>query len=132
MMDDSDMATRLALLEKTMVTRDFVADREDKLLARFEGLLTKHESRLDESMKHAFKVYGHEISDQLRILRNKITEERDEKLATALKDVHPAPVMPPRPANEILMRWGLPIGLAAIIGGPGTVTQVVQLMSAIF
>jgi hypothetical protein len=129
MAEQDDMATRLALLEKTMVTRDFVADREDKLLLRFEALLGKHESRMDESMKHAFKVYGHDIADQLRTLRTKVNEERDEKLATALRDVSPAPVTPPR--NDMLARWGLPLGVAAVVGGPGTVVQVMNLINAL-
>lgn len=113
-----------------MVSRDQMADREDKMMARFEALLGKHEKRLDESMQHAFKVYGHDIADQLRTLRIKVTEERDEKLATALRDVSPPPVTPPK--NDMLIRWGLPLGLAAIIGGPGTATQIASLLNAIF
>lgn len=113
-----------------MVSRDQLADREDKMMGRFEALLGKHERRLDESMQHAFKVYGHDIADQLRALRVRVTEERDQKLEAALKDVAPGPVTPPK--NDMLMRWGLPLGLAAVIGGPGTATQVLQFLNAVF
>jgi len=129
MADTDDMATRLALLEKTMVTRDFVADREDKLLLRFEALLGKHESRMDESMKHAFKVYGHDIADQLRTLRAKVNEERDEKLATALRDVAPAPVKPPV-QGSFIARWGLPLGIVAGAGGPVTIDLAMKALAA--
>lgn len=130
MADTDDIATRLALLERTMVSRDQLADREDKMMGRFEALLGKHEKRLDETMQHAFKVYGHDIADQLRSLRIKVNEERDEKLATALKDVSPPPVTPP-PRNDLLARWGLPLGVAAVVGGPGTVVQVMNLINAL-
>lgn len=129
-MAEDDIATRLALLERTMVSRDQLADREDKLMSRFEALLGKHEKRLDEGMQHAFKVYGHDIADQLRTLRARMTEERDEKLATALRDVSPPPVMPPK--NDMMARWGLPIGVAALVGGPGTAVQFMNLLNAIF
>ena len=99
-----------------MVSRDQMADREDKMMGRFEALLGKHEKRLDESMQHAFKVYGHDIADQLRTLRVKVTEERDQKLEAALKDVAPGPVTPP-PA-PFLAKWGLPLGLMAGASGP--------------
>jgi hypothetical protein len=119
MAETDDMATRLALLEKTMVTRDFVADREDKLLLRFEALLGKH----------AFKVYGHDIADQLRTLRTKVTEERDEKLATALRDVAPAPVKPPV-QGSFIARWGLPLGIVAGAGGPVTIDLAMKALAA--
>ena len=111
-----------------MVSRDQMADREDKMISRFEALLGKHEKRLDESMQHAFKVYGHDIADQLRTLRTKIAEERDEKLATALKDVSPPPVTPPK--NDTMTRWGIPLGLAAVIGGPGTFDLLLKAYAA--
>ena len=113
-----------------MVTRDFVADREDKLLLRFEALLGKHESRMDESMKHAFKVYGHDIADQLRTLRTKVNEERDEKLATALRDVSPAPVKPPISQSTFIARWGLPLGIVAGAGGPVTIDLAMKAIAA--
>ena len=128
MADTDDIATRLALLERTMVSRDQMADREDKMMGRFEALLGKHEKRLDESMQHAFKVYGHDIADQLRTLRVKVTEERDQKLEAALKDVAPGPVTPPK--NDLLARWGLPIGAAALVGGPGTVDLLLKAYAA--
>jgi hypothetical protein len=131
MAEHDDIATRLALLERTMVSRDQMADREDKMLARFEALLGKHEKRMDEGMQHAFKVYGHDIADQLRALRSRVNEEHDQKLTAALKDVSPGPPPPP-PKNDVLVRWGLPLGLAAIIGGPGTVTQVLSILNAAF
>ena len=112
-----------------MVSRDQMADREDKMMGRFEALLGKHEKRLDESMQHAFKVYGHDIADQLRTLRVKVTEERDQKLEAALRDVSPPPVIPPK--NDLLARWGLPLGVAAVVGGPGTVVQVMNLINAL-
>ena len=111
-----------------MVSRDQMADREDKMMGRFEALLGKHEKRLDESMQHAFKVYGHDIADQLRALRVRVTEERDQKLEAALKDVSPPPVTPPK--NDLLARWGLPIGAAALVGGPGTVDLLLKAYAA--
>ena len=131
MAEQDDIATRLALLERTMVSRDQMADREDKMMGRFEALLGKHEKRLDETMQHAFKVYGHDIADQLRSLRIKVTEEGEQKLTAALKDVAPGPPPPP-PKNDLMIRWGLPLGLAAIVGGPGTVTQILNLLNAAF
>ena len=114
-----------------MVSRDQLADREDKLLNRFEALLGKHERRMDEGMQHAFKVYGHDIADQLRALKTRLTEEGEQKLTAALKDVAPGPPPPP-PKNDLMLRWGLPLGLAALVGGPGTVTQILSLLNAAF
>jgi hypothetical protein len=131
-MEHVEFETRLALLERGMVTRDQLADREDKMLSRFEALLSKHEARMDESMKHAFKVYGHDIADQLRTLRSRVNEEHEQKLTAALKDVAPPPVVPPVPKNDLLVRWGLPIGIAAIIGGPGAVTSLLSVLNAVF
>jgi hypothetical protein len=131
MAEHDDIATRLALLERTMVSRDQLADREDKLLNRFEALLGKHEKRMDEGMQHAFKVYGHDIADQLRALKTRLTEEGEQKLTAALKDVAPGPPPPP-PKNDLMIRWGLPLGLAALMGGPGTVTQILSLLNAAF
>jgi hypothetical protein len=131
MAEHDDIATRLALLERTMVSRDQLADREDKLLNRFEALLGKHEKRMDEGMQHAFKVYGHDIADQLRALKTRLTEEGEQKLTAALKDVAPGPPPPP-PKNDLMIRWGLPLGLAALVGGPGTVTQILSLLNAAF
>jgi hypothetical protein len=131
MAEHDDIATRLALLERTMVSRDQLADREDKLLNRFEALLGKHEKRMDEGMQHAFKVYGHDIADQLRALKTRLTEEGEQKLTAALKDVAPGPPPPP-PKNDLMLRWGLPLGLAALVGGPGTVTQILSLLNAAF
>jgi hypothetical protein len=131
MAEHDDIATRLALLERTMVSRDQLADREDKLLNRFEALLGKHERRMDEGMQHAFKVYGHDIADQLRALKTRLTEEGEQKLTAALKDVAPGPPPPP-PKNDLMLRWGLPLGLAALVGGPGTVTQILSLLNAAF
>ena len=110
-----------------MVTRDQLADREDKMLGRFEVLLAKHEKRMDEGMQHAFKVYGHDIADQLRTLRTRVTEEHEAKLASAMKDVSPPPASPAKDYT-FLTRWGLPIGIAAVVGGPGTVAQVLNVI----
>lgn len=113
-----------------MVSRDFLNDREDKLLTRFEAMLTKHEKRLDESMQHGFKVFGHDVADQLRKFETKIHDQRDEKLAAAIKAVKDENASAPQKSG-ILARYGLPIGIAAAVGGPGTIDLAIKLFAAL-
>ena len=128
MAEQDDIATRLALLERTMVSRDMLGEREDKLMDRLERMLTKHETRIDEALQHGLKVYGHETSDQLLKLRTRIHEERDAKLATEIAAMNAANA---KPKNDLLTRWGLPVGLAAVVGGPGTVDLFLRFLGAL-
>ena len=111
-----------------MVTRDQLADREDRMLERLEKMLSKFEGRMEDTLGHSQKVYGHSTADQLQKLYTKITTEQDEKRAAVLKEL-PPPVTPPK--NDLLARWGLPLGVAAVVGGPGTVVQVMNLINAL-
>lgn len=125
---NEDLRTRVALLEKTGVTRDQLAERDDKLMDRLERMLVKHETRMEEALQHGLKVYGHETSDQLLKLRTRINDERDAKISEALTAFAAAPVA--KPKGDFLVRWGLPVGVAAMVGGPGTLDLVLRLLSA--
>ena len=125
-MDQPDMATRLALLEHSTVSREYLAEREDKLIDRFEMMLTRHESRAEDTIRHGLKVFGHDIAEQLQTMKNKINAERDERLD---KEIAPLKAKTEK-ANDsdFLKRWGLPIGISAIVGGPGTLSTVLGLI----
>jgi hypothetical protein len=127
MADTDDIVTRLALLERTMVSRDMLGEREDKLMDRLERMLTKHETRIDEALQHGLKVYGHETSDQMLKLRTRIHEERDAKLAAEIATL----TANNKPKNDLLTRWGLPLGAAAVVGGPGTVDLFLRFLGAV-
>lgn len=126
-----DLQTRVTLLEKSAVDKDYLSEREDKQLERFEKLLTRFEGRMDETMSHAFKTWGHEMGDQLRDWKKKINEERDDAIEDAVSPLRKKQAEPeedkPSKTNSMLQRWGLPIGVAALVGGPGTVVQVLNL-----
>lgn len=72
-----DMHTRLTLLERTTVTRDDLTAREDRLLERFEAIMDRYVERMSEDQEHSFKLFGHEIADQLRVWADKIHAERN-------------------------------------------------------
>jgi hypothetical protein len=72
-----DMHTRLTLLERTTVSRDDLTAREDRLLERFEAIMDRYVERMSEDQEHRFKLFGHEIADQLRVWADKIHAERN-------------------------------------------------------
>jgi hypothetical protein len=72
-----DINTRLALLERTTVSRDDLTAREDRLLERFEAIMDRYVERMSEDQEHRFKLFGHEIADQLRVWADKIHAERN-------------------------------------------------------
>jgi hypothetical protein len=72
-----DINTRLTLLERTTVSRDDLTAREDRLLERFEAIMDRYVDRMSEDQEHRFKLFGHEIADQLRLWADKIHAERN-------------------------------------------------------
>jgi hypothetical protein len=76
-MAPDDMHTRLTLLERTTVSRDDLTAREDRLLERFESIMERYVERMGDDQEHRFKLFGHEIADQLRIWADKIHAERN-------------------------------------------------------
>ena len=76
-MAPDDMHTRLTLLERTTVSRDDLTAREDRLLERFESIMDRYVDRMSEDQEHRFKLFGHEIADQLRLWADKIHAERN-------------------------------------------------------
>lgn len=83
-----DVNTRLTLLERTTVSRDDLAAREDRLLERFESIMERYVERMGDDQEHRFKLFGHEIADQLRVWADKIHAERnaiDAKRDEAMK-----------------------------------------------
>jgi hypothetical protein len=137
MADDDDLRTRIALLERSMVTRDQLGEREDRMMDRLEKMLSKFEDRMDDALGHGLKVYGHQTADQLRLFEARIHEDRDDKLDkrdTALRAEissvrETIPAEDDKPKGEFLARWGLPLGISALVGGPGTVVQVMNLIT---
>jgi len=79
-MAEDDLVTRITLVERTMISREALVDREEKLLSRFEELLKRDRQQASEERKHEFKMYGHETAEQLRTWSAKIHMERDEIL----------------------------------------------------
>lgn len=75
-----DLATRVTLVERTMVSREQIVERDEKLLTRFEELLKRDRAQASEERRHEFKMYGHETAEQLRTWSAKIHLERDEIL----------------------------------------------------
>jgi hypothetical protein len=76
-MAPDDMHTRLTLLERPTVSRDDLTAREDRLLERFESIMERYVERMGDDQEHRFKLFGHEIADQLRIWADKIHAERN-------------------------------------------------------
>lgn len=123
---EQDAVTRLALLEQTTVSREYLAERDEKLLTRFETMLDRFEGRTEDTIRHSLKVFGHDIAEQLQTMKKKINDERDESRA---KEISPLKAKADK-ANDsdFLKRWGLPVGLAALVGGPGTAVQIGNLI----
>lgn len=123
-----DLHTRLSILERTAVSRETLVEREEKLLERMEALLNRHNLRTEESLQHTLKGFGHEMADQLRQMRDRIGSEHDAKLKAEIAAIQSAPAR----SGDFLTRWGLPLGVATLVGGPGTAMQLYQFLSAVF
>ena len=129
-----DIQTRVTLLERTTVLRDDLTAREDRLLERFEAIMDRYVDRMGDDQEHRFKVFGHEIADQLRSWADKIHTERnliDEKRDARIKAEIPQPV--PVNANPyrsfIAKNWvwlGI-IGLTIIALRPDLAGAVVRI-----
>lgn len=115
-----DLQTRVTLLEKTAVIRDELATREDRLLQRFEAIMDRYVDRLSDDQEHRFKVFGHEIADQLRgwaakihTERDAILDKRDAELAAKVKAEAPKPSE--SPFRTFIMRNWIWIGTLVLI-----------------
>lgn len=82
-MTDDDLHTRLTLLERTAVSKDQLVEREDKLLGRFDQLMQRYIAQIADDQRHQFKVFGHEMADQLRASEKKMQDELDARDAPA-------------------------------------------------
>lgn len=128
-----DYETRLTLLERTFMSREAVIEREEKLLDRIDALMGRHQKQADQTLEHTLKVFGHDMGEQLQKMRTRINEERDEKLNAAVAKMDIKAADAPAPVKtDMLSRWGLPLGVAALVGGPGTAVQVMNLLNALF
>jgi hypothetical protein len=76
-MADDDLPTRVTLMERTMVSREHLVEREERLLGRVEELLKRLNAQAADDQKHTLKVFGHEIAEQFRTWSDKIHQERD-------------------------------------------------------
>ena len=115
-----DLQTRVTLLEKTAVIRDELATREDRLLQRFEAIMDRYVDRLSDDQEHRFKVFGHEIADQLRgwaakihSERDAILDKRDAEIAAKVKAEAPKPSE--SPFRVFIMRNWIWIGTLVLI-----------------
>ena len=117
-MADDDLHTRLTLLERTAVSKDQLVEREDKLLGRMEDMLKRYISQASDDQKHQFKLFGHEMADQLRAWEKKIHDDRDE-----IDEKREAERTPPPPPPQTLSpirgwvaaNWAWAIGIALLI-----------------
>ena len=107
-------------MEKTAVIRDELATREDRLLQRFEAIMDRYVDRLSDDQEHRFKVFGHEIADQLRgwaakihSERDAILDKRDAELAAKVKAEAPKPSE--SPFRVFIMRNWIWIGTLVLI-----------------
>jgi hypothetical protein len=110
-----DINTRVTLLERTTVARDELTSREDRLLERLEVLLDRHMARMNEEQSHRFKVFGHEIADQLRGWADKIHAERDaidDKRDVKLRTELPSQ---PNPYRSFMARNWVWIGVIGVL-----------------
>ena len=115
---DDDLHTRLTLLERTAVSKDQLVEREDKLLGRMEDMLKRYISQASDDQKHQFKLFGHEMADQLRAWEKKIHADRDE--IEEKREAERAPTPPPPQALSpirtwVVANWAWAIGIALLI-----------------
>ena len=135
-MAEDDLVTRITLVERTMISREALVDREEKLLSRFEELLKRDRQQASEERRHEFKMYGHETAEQLRTWSAKIHMERDEILekrdiertkeaAEHNKTSHQSPLRAWLAANWI---WVACVGVLVVVLRPDLATAVVRLV----
>ena len=117
-MTDDDLHTRLTLLERTAVSKDQLVEREDKLLGRMEDMLKRYIAQASDDQKHQFKLFGHEMADQLRAWEKKIHSDRDE--IDEKREAERAP--PPPPPQQfspikswVLANWAWAAGIAMLV-----------------
>ncbi|WP_373003114.1 hypothetical protein [Hyphomonas sp.] len=132
-----DLPTRVTLVERTMISREALVDREEKLLSRFEELLKRDRQQASEERRHEFKMYGHETGEQLRTWSAKIHMERDEILekrdaadrakedAAKDKSSTQSPLRTWLSANWI---WVACVGILVVVLRPDLATAVVRLV----
>jgi len=117
---DDDLHTRLTLLERTAVSKDQLVEREDKLLGRMEDMLKRYIAQASDDQKHQFKLFGHEMADQLRAWEKKIHSDRDEiaekREAERAKEAEKRPVIQQTPIRAwVAANWAWAIGIALLI-----------------
>lgn len=78
-MADDDLPTRVTLVERTMVSREMLVEREEKMLVRIDDLLKRHHAQAADDQKHVLKVFGHDIAEQFRTWSDRIHNEQDER-----------------------------------------------------
>jgi len=133
-----DLPTRVTLVERTMISREALVDREEKLLSRFEELLKRDRKQAADDQSHALKVFGHNMAEQFREWSIRIHSERDEgnekrdaerarEAAEAAKNTIPtqSPLRTWLSANWI---WVSGVGILVIVLRPDLATAVVRLV----
>lgn len=137
-MADDDLPTRVTLMERTMVSREHLVEREERLLGRVEELLKRLNAQAADDQKHTLKVFGHEIAEQFRTWSDKIHSERDEmaekREAEALvrrqaEEAQNRPQMSPiRGWIAANWMWVGGIGILVVLLRPDLATAVVRLV----
>jgi hypothetical protein len=120
----NDFETRLTLLERTAMSKEAVIEREEKLLDRIDALMSRHQAQSEKTLEHTLKMFGHDIADQLKSMRDKIHAERDQKLADEVDKLRverakAEPVDPPKstesPFRQFLFRNWVWIGSIVVL-----------------
>lgn len=137
-MADDDLQTRITLVERTMVSREQIVEREERLLARFEELTKRLNAQAADDQRHTLKVFSHEIGEQFRSWADKIHSERDDR-----DDKREAEALAKRQVEEAMNRpqmspirgwiaanwmWVGGVGLLVILLRPDLATAVVRLV----
>ena len=135
-MADDDLATRITLVERTMISREQQVEREEKLLSRVEELLKRHNAQAADDQKHVLKVFGHDIAEQFRTWSDKIHTEQDDRaekreaerrreLDLARQNTSQSPIRGWIAANWM---WVGGIGILIVVLRPDLATAVVRLV----
>jgi hypothetical protein len=135
-MADDDLATRITLVERTMVSREQQVEREEKLLYRVEELLKRHNAQAADDQKHVLKVFGHDIAEQFRTWSDKIHTEQDDRaekreaerrreLDLARQNTSQSPIRGWIAANWM---WVGGIGILIVVLRPDLATAVVRVV----
>jgi hypothetical protein len=135
-MADDDLATRITLVERTMISREQQVEREEKLLSRVEELLKRHNAQAADDQKHVLKVFGHDIAEQFRTWSDKIHTEQDDRaekreaerrreLDLARQNTSQSPIRGWIAANWM---WVGGIGILIVVLRPDLATAVVRVV----